>query len=104
MKHEKIVLTYIVTAILVALVFFGTLFIYDPLKLFHNRGKYKDYIQGNMREQAAGIINNRDFDSIILGTSMLENTSAKEASKQLSGNFVNISVPGGVIGLNESFY
>jgi len=95
MKNKKNVLTYIVTVFLLALVFFGTLYAYDPLKLFHNKGTYKDYIQKNMREQAAGIINNWDFDSITLGTSMLENTSSKEASEQLGGKFVNISLSGG---------
>jgi len=95
MKYKKIILTYIITASLCASVFFGTLFIYDPLKLFHNQGHYKDYIQRNMRMQAAGIINNWDFDSIILGTSMLENSSANEASEKLGGNFVNISLEGG---------
>jgi len=94
MKNKKIILTYIITVLLLALLFFGTLFFYDPLKLFHNHGEYKDYIQKNMREQAAGIINNWDFDSIILGTSMLENTSSKEASNLLGGNFVNLSLSG----------
>lgn len=47
-----------------------------------------------MREQAAGIINSFDFDSIILGTSMLENTSAQEASQKIGGKFVNISLSG----------
>jgi hypothetical protein len=47
-----------------------------------------------MRQQAAGIINNFEFDSIIIGTSMLENTSSFEASKILGGNFVNISLSG----------
>ena len=40
-----------------------------------------------MRLQAAGVINNFDFDSVVFGSSMLENTSAKEASKKLGGNF-----------------
>lgn len=47
-----------------------------------------------MREQAAGIINHWDFDSIIMGSSMIENTSAKEASSELGGTFVNISLSG----------
>ena len=47
-----------------------------------------------MRQQAAGIINNYEFDSIILGTSMLENTSAKEAGEKLGGKFMNISLSG----------
>lgn len=52
----------------------------------------------SMREQAAGIINSFEFDSVILGTSMLENTSAREASQKIGGIFVNISLAG------SSFY
>ena len=47
-----------------------------------------------MRLQAAGLINNYEFDSIILGTSILENTSSSEASKLLDGKFINLSLSG----------
>lgn len=69
-------------------------FIIDPLKLFHQAYFFKDKLNSNMRLQAAGIINNYEFDSIILGTSMLENTSSKESSYILGGDFINISLSG----------
>jgi hypothetical protein len=47
-----------------------------------------------MRLQAAGIIKNYNFDSIILGTSMLENTSSEEASNIFDASFMNISLSG----------
>ncbi len=67
----------------------------DPLQLFR-RSQFQngDRLHGNMRVQAAGIINSFDFDSIILGTSMLENTSAKEASEKIGGHFFNLSLSG----------
>lgn len=94
MKYKKTVFLFVLTAIFVSLSFFGVLFYYDPLKIFHKPWKYKAYLQQNMRSQAAGIINNWEYDSLILGTSMLENTSAKEASFSLGGNFINISLSG----------
>jgi len=66
----------------------------DPLYLFHDPKADKFRIEDNMRLQASGIINSFDFDSIILGTSMLENTSAEHCSKVIGGNFVNISLSG----------
>lgn len=69
-------------------------YIIDPLKLFHKPYFLKNTLNENMRLQAAGIIKNYEFDSIILGTSMLENTSAKEASKILDSDFSNISLSG----------
>ncbi len=68
--------------------------IYDPLQIFYSRpydikklAHYK-----NMRVQARGIIDNVSFDGIILGSSVLGNTSAIEASKLLGGTFVNLSL------------
>lgn len=72
----------------------GINYLVDPLKIFHKPYFFKDKLNSNMRLQAAGIINNYEFDSIILGTSMLENTSSKESSYILGGNFTNISLSG----------
>ena len=94
MQYKKIVFTYFLSIVILSLIFFGVLFVQDPLKIFHKPWKHKNYLQSSMREQAAGIINHWDFDSILLGTSMLENTSAKEASDLLGGTFVNISLAG----------
>lgn len=66
----------------------------DPLQIFHRSFLFKDKLHNNMRVQAAGIINNFDFDSIILGTSRMANTSGREASQKIGGKFVNISVAG----------
>ncbi len=94
MKSKALVVLYFFSSILLTAIFFATIYYYDPLKIFHKPYKYKEYLQQNMRQQAAGIINNWDFNSIILGTSMLENTSSKEASRILGGRFVNISLSG----------
>lgn len=74
------------------LAIFSTL---DPLQFFHRASDAAGPLSANMRAQAAGILNTFDIDSIILGTSMLENTSAAEASAKLGGKFFNISLSGG---------
>ena len=94
MKYKNVVYTFIAVFFIPSLIFFSVILYYDPLKLFHKPWVYKKYLQSNMREQASGIINHWNFDSLILGTSMLENTSSKEASNILGGKFVNISSSG----------
>lgn len=94
MKSKRLVITFITSSFLLAIIFFGVLFVNDPLKIFHKPWNYKEYLQKNIRQQAAGIINNWEYDSIILGTSMLETTSSKEASKKLGGKYINISLSG----------
>ncbi len=95
MKAKKTVYIFLLSISSVIMVFFSALYVYDPLQLFHKHwiGK-KNTLISNMRQQVAGIINNYKFDSIILGTSMLANTSAKEASEKLGGDFINISIDG----------
>ena len=48
----------------------------------------------NMRVQNYGLITFEDFNGIILGTSMLENTSADETSSKLGKHFANLSISG----------
>ncbi len=86
---------WLVLSFTVILSFYLCILVIDPLQIFHKSFfNKKIYLYENMRLQSAGIINNYDFDSIILGSSMLENTSSIEASKILGGEFVNISIAG----------
>lgn len=94
MSSKKWLILSIVYSLLFLVFIAGINFIIDPLKLFHKPYFLKDKLNSNMRLQASGIIKHYDFDSIILGTSMLENTSAKEASRIFDANFMNISLSG----------
>ncbi|WP_446424644.1 hypothetical protein [Mailhella sp.] len=78
---------------LLAVGYVGLAYVRDPLHLFH-APKGELYLNSQMRMQAAGIINSFEFDSIILGTSILENSSSADMKKTLGGNFVNISLSG----------
>lgn len=70
------------------------LYIFDPFQLYHKPYWRKTFFSQDMHYQAAGIINNYDFDSAILGSSIMVNTSSIEASKKLGGNWVNLSAGG----------
>lgn len=94
MKYKKTVIYFFVFASLPGVVFLSIMYIIDPLQLFHKHWFYKNYLVSDMRKQSPGIIKNYEFDSIILGSSMLENTSSQEATEILSGKFVNLSLRG----------
>lgn len=76
--------------------FVGANFLVDPYRIFHKPWIGNNYYTSDrsMRDAAAGIINTEEFDSIILGSSMAANFSAKEASQIFSNRFVNISMDG----------
>jgi len=78
---------------LAAVLFFYTLLFFIA-KYYYNINTDGSSICPNMRYEAINIIRNCQFDSIILGTSMLENSSANEASTLIGGKFVNISMGG----------
>lgn len=69
-------------------------YIYDPLQLYHKPYFRKETFVKD-RTQAKKIIDQYNFDSIILGTSMLQNTSLKESANKLGGKWVNLSIGGG---------
>ena len=73
-------------------IIFGLIYIYDPLQIFHKPYFREATFFADMRKQALGIIKHYKFDSYIIGTSMLETTSATQANQKIGGNFVNISL------------
>ncbi len=74
---------------------FAFILIYDnPLQIYKQNHFNTEKYYPVMRLQARGIIKNVDFDSIILGTSLLENTSSIEAGNIIGGKYINISMPG----------
>ena len=92
--HKRIILLFFITFIFLNILIFIPLYINDPLQIFHKDFNHKKTLLKNMRYQVAGLINNFKYDSIIFGSSMLVNTSSKEANKYLGGNFINISILG----------
>lgn len=68
--------------------------LYDPLQISRKGYFVAEKYDEDMRLQVRGIIENVPFDSVLLGTSMLVNSSAKEASDLLGGDFINLSMVG----------
>ena len=93
-KNKRLVKLYFYTILGSVLCLLIGFYTYDPLQIFHKPWGRDTTFHINMRQQVAGITNNYKFDSIIIGSSILENTSATEANKKMGGNFVNISLSG----------
>jgi len=81
---------YVVLFLLITIT--GTIYILDPYQIFHKSFFYDGKVYGKTIVQDAGIINSYAFDSVIIGSSMLENTPAHSASQRLGGHFANLSV------------
>ena len=94
MKEKKVLLTFMVTIGIMSFLFFMTLFIYDPLSLFHKYSKDETIYIKDMRKQAPGFIDSFEHDSAIVGTSTSVSMSSLEASRQLGGKFINVSLNG----------
>ena len=95
MKSKKLVLIFLTLFCLIFGVISLVIFFVDPLRIFHKPIICKDNIEIVLRLGDKTLIDHYEFDSIILGTSMLENTSSAEASEILGGKFMNLSIAGG---------
>lgn len=93
-QHQHAVFLFLSAALIPLVLLLSSLYYYDPFQLFHRSYIDQTRLHPNMRQQAAGVINHFAFDSVVLGSSMLHNTSADEASRLLGGRFVNISTNG----------
>lgn len=96
MKYKSLIFITILIPITAFAIFMTTAYIRDPLQLYHKNWFGTPKLVDNMREQAYGLIHHYDFDSVIIGSSMLENTSAQEASRLLGGKFINLSLSGAI--------
>ena len=94
LQPKRYTLTVLLSVFILLVCQFTAMVLVDPLRLFHKPWIQDNYFIKEMRFQAAGIIRNTEFDSIILGTSMAANFSPGEASQIWDATFVNIS-PGG---------
>lgn len=92
--YKKTVFLYLKALMIVVTIPFLFVYVSDPYMLFHNHWINKGQMYSNFRIQNYGLIKHGHFDSIIIGTSMLENTSANEASQKLGGTWANLSMSG----------
>ena len=93
----KIYLITLATLCALYIATISSLFVLDPLQIFDKAPFSKNTFSSDIRKQAAGIINSYEFDSLIVGSSMLENTSPSEAGIILDGSFANLSMSGSLL-------
>ena len=91
-RHREAIAVFLTVVMSSCGALLAAFYIYDPLMVFHAPWGRPLTLHVSMRLQAAGVVNNMDFDALILGTSMTENTSADEAGRILGGRFVNLSI------------
>ena len=73
------------------------LWLYDPFMFFHKPYFREQTYMTDLRASARGIIDYAEFDSVILGSSVLANTSSKEANQKLGGKWVNLTLWGSIL-------
>ena len=95
MRPQRLIAAYLTAALLPVGLLLAALFAYDPLTLFHRPWLRAPTLHANMRLAIPGAIRRQPFDAVILGTSILENTSADEASQLLGHRYANLSISAG---------
>jgi hypothetical protein len=90
---------YALKSFVSAFIVLFNLWLFDPLQVWHKRWflNFNYSYKTDSRARALSIMKyNLEFDSFLIGSSMLENTSAKEASEAFYNktNFVNLTASG----------
>lgn len=94
MCSRNIAFCFIIPVITAITALFIVLYAYDPLSIYHLPWDREFTLASHLRHQNVSIIKHFDFDSIIIGNSHTENTSAKKASELFGGTFMNLSMSG----------
>lgn len=95
MNYKKIVLWYLFLGVVILFACVGSFYLYDPYALFHERPSMKERFHIDDRYGVPHIIDEKinDFNSLILGTSMMRSTDGKWLQKD-GKKFINLSVDG----------
>lgn len=94
MYYKKAICYFMITFINMMILFPTIIYLRDPYNLFHQNSACCNKIYKDLRISDYNLIRDGNFDSIILGSSMLQNTSAYEAAKKLGGDWANLSFSG----------
>ena len=97
--YKRFILIYFSLSFVIPILISALLYIYDPLQVWHKPYFRDTTFIRDSRIQIKGIVKNYDFDSFILGTSMLENILSKDANQKFGNKWANISSGG--FALNE---
>ena len=93
MSYKKFILLSLLLPLPIILALVILLFVYDPLQIFHKAWfRENTYHQSKMRQNNLGIIRDYDFNNVIIGTSMLMNTTNEDANKILGKEWMNLSM------------
>ena len=90
----KLLKVFFATLLALSIAFIVRIYTYDAYHFWSLEHPQDAKYSSNARIQNAAFINHLNFDSIILGNSHMENTSAKEASDIFGGKFFNLSMSG----------
>ena len=94
MSYKKYLFLAFVIPLPFLLAYIILLYVYDPLQIYHKPYFRETTFFNDMRMQDKGIIAYYDFDSFIMGSSMLMGSSFKEATEKLGNNWINIALNG----------
>ena len=71
--------------------FLALLWLYDPFWFFHKPYFREQTFTDDRRMVIKGTVDFMEFDSVIFGSSMLENTLSKEADEKIGGKWMNLA-------------
>ena len=91
---KKYVICFLMLFITVMIMIFVTVFSFDPYFHYHKPYDFVRYVLNNQRYQNDGILRNFDYDGVIIGSSMIENTKNSEFDELYSVKSIKAPLSG----------
>lgn len=95
MTSKKWVIGFLSISIVSLVVFAGIMYITDPLLQYGTENGFFTYYEYSEMESNPGIAKNYEYDAVMVGTSMIENTDVQECNKLFGCNMVRLPYSGG---------
>ncbi len=92
--YHRFIILLLVPILTITLTTITLLYQYDPLRLFSRHADEPIRVVSDLRQQAISFIRYTDYESVILGSSIMENASADQATKLFDEQFINLSLSG----------
>ncbi len=95
MKEKKWIFVLSGTVLLTLIVFAVIMYVLDPLLQYRSEGKILSYYEYSELYSSPGIAQHYSYDTVFVGTSMIENTNMDEADELLNCKAVRLPYSGG---------
>ena len=95
MTNKRWIICFLVLSLVTLIAFAGIMYVTDPLLRYGGENGIFSYYEYNEMYSNPGIARNYEYDTVLVGTSMIQNTDVQECNELLGCDMVRLPYSGG---------